>query len=276
MADHQSHEEVPEDLKNPFDYLNAESQNLVKSVQRRNLNFLQNDPSINIANGMHIYYDGRGRILPAGAESLAEEYSKESHLDIIWGPGGEASVAKRLIERGPKFKHTAWITSHKVLSEIPANPALTPAVIALLRSTIAKERESWKQLDALKTVTTYSSLFALDMETIIISMCSLAGITLVREGSLLAATAQGELTDLCSNLVWLRHYHQSEKRNRESHIHLLVPHSRHGGPITVDHFKEKWTPILEQLLFGRLANKMEKYVDKMQYLLDNDERYSPK
>ncbi|KAF3075693.1 hypothetical protein CFAM422_002450 [Trichoderma lentiforme] len=271
MADTQSHEEVPEDPKNPalrpFDYLDTESQNLVSTVQRRNLNFLQNDPSIIIANGMHIYYDGRGRILAAGAESLVEESSEESELDIIWGPGAEASVAKRLIESAPKIKHSAWITAQKVFSEIPANPTLTPAVIALLRSTIAKERECWEKLDALKTVQTYDSLLYLNMEAILTSMCSLAGITVVGEGTL--TPAESGLSDLHPNLLWLRYNHQDEiKENRHAWDFC-------GPSIIIDRFRAKWDPILERLLPGRLDNKMEQYADRMQYLLDNDKCYSP-
>ncbi|KAH0528178.1 hypothetical protein TsFJ059_003072 [Trichoderma semiorbis] len=273
MADTQSHEEVPEDPKNPalhpFDCLDTESQNLVSTIQRRNLNFLQNHPSITVANGMHIYYDGRGNILAAGAESLVEESSEGSQLDIIWGPGAEASVAMRLIESAPKMKHPAWITTRKVLSEIPANPTLTPAVIALLRSTIAKERECWKKLNALKAVETYISLLRLDMEAILTSICSLAGITVVGEGT--PIPADSGLSDLYLNLLWLRDNHQAEIYKDPGY-----DFQDFYTPGVIHRFKAKWNPILERLLPGQLANKMEQYADRMQYLLDNDERYSPK
>ncbi|KAL6691689.1 hypothetical protein J3F84DRAFT_352273 [Trichoderma pleuroticola] len=267
MADPQSHEEVPEVPKNIILHTSACQDS---EIQQLNMSFLEKELRVKVADGEYIYYDERGKMSMTGAVSFVDVSIEEPQFDtcILWGPGAEASVAKRLIESAPKVKHAAWITTHKVLSEMPANPTLTPAVIALLRSTIAKERECWEQLGALKTVITYQSLLALDMEAILTSICSLAGITVVEEDSVTAA--QSGLSDLYPDLLWLRQSQQLER------MHPYVFHRDYFRSAAIDHFKENWVPIVEKLLSGQLANKMERYVDKMQYLLDNDERYPPK
>ncbi|PNP59791.1 hypothetical protein THARTR1_00670 [Trichoderma harzianum] len=273
MADPQSHEEVPEVPKNIIPHTSACQDS---EIQQLNMSFLEEELRVKVADGEYIYYDERGKMSMTGAASFVDVSIEEPQFDtcILWGPGAEASVAKRLIESAPKVKHAAWITTHKVLSEMPANPTLTPAVIALLRSTIAKERECWEQLGALKTVTTYQSLLALDIEAIITSICSLAGITVVGEDSVTAA--QSGLSDLYPNMLWLRRNHQLERIQNLYRQYSDDYHRDYFLSDIIDNFKGKWNPILEKLLPGRLVNKMERYVDKMQYLLDNDERYSPK
>ncbi|KAL6833622.1 hypothetical protein J3E69DRAFT_376663 [Trichoderma sp. SZMC 28015] len=269
MADPQSHEEVPEDLENTVLHapvcLDAE-------IQRLNLSFLENELGVKVANGKHIYYDERGKMSMTGAVSPVEGSIQEPQFDtcIIWGPGAEAAVAKRLIDMAPAIKHSAWTMTQVVLSNIPADPTMAPAVITLLRSAIAEERDCWMKLDALNTVQTYPSLLALDMEAIITSMCSLAGITVVGKGSLRAA--QRELPHLHPYLQWLRDCHRSEI---DASPYYDPQHDCYT-PGFVACFKEKWNHILEKLLPGRLDNKMEQYADRMQYLLDNDERYSRK
>ncbi|KAL7904670.1 hypothetical protein GGI35DRAFT_489547 [Trichoderma velutinum] len=275
MANHQGHEETLEGVKNPalrsFDDLDAESQDFVRDLQRRNLNFLQNDPSITIANGVRLYYDGRGRILAAGAESRVKESSEEPQIDIIWGPGAEASVAKDIIETASGIKHKVWITALDGLSEMPATPNVAPVVIGFLRRAIAEERECWAQLDALKTVNSLQSLLALDMEAILTSMCSLAGIVVRRGRYFSYAASKGGHHDLASKLFWLQDNHNFDKKDKNVSTRF---HRGNIGQTRLDDFKMNWTPIVEKLLPGRLADKMERYVDKMQYLLDNDERYS--
>ncbi|PKK52225.1 hypothetical protein CI102_2809 [Trichoderma harzianum] len=200
-----------------------------------------------------------------GAVSPVEGSIKEPQFDtcIIWGPGAEARVAKRLIDLAPAVKHSIWTTTQVVLSEFPANPNLAPAVIALLRSAIAKERECWEQLDALKTVQTFESLLALNMKAIVASMCDLASLPAVGDDDFYPA-AELVLPDVYNNFISLR----------QQHI-LIKKEANVDGQKELNWFKEQWNPILEKLLPGQLADKMGKYADRMQYLLDNDKRYFP-
>ncbi|OPB39145.1 hypothetical protein A0O28_0048510 [Trichoderma guizhouense] len=275
MADSRSQEEVLEDLKNTVLHtpvcLDAE-------IQRLNISFLEKELLVKVANGEYIYYDERGKMSMTGVspgEWSITRFQSEPQFDtcILWGPGAEAAVAKRLIDRAPAVKHSIWTTTQEVLSKIPADPIMAPAVIGLLRSAIAKERECWERLDDLKAVKTYTSLLHLNMEAIITSMCSLAGITVVGAGEGTLMPTESGLSDLYRNLQWLRYNHQVEWEENP----YYNPHrGDFDGPGVLDRFKAKWNPILERLLPGRLDNQMEQYADKMQYILDNDERYSPR
>ncbi|KAL7959259.1 hypothetical protein V8C34DRAFT_304066 [Trichoderma compactum] len=151
MADPQRHDEVPEDVQNTVLHTPA---CLDPEIQQLNMSFLEKELRVKVADGEHIYYDERGKMSMTGAVSLVEGFIKEPQFDtcILWGPGAEARIAKRLIDMAPAIKHPIWTTTQVALSEIPANPNVAPAVIALLRPTIAKERECWEQLGALKTV----------------------------------------------------------------------------------------------------------------------------
>ncbi|KAL7802952.1 hypothetical protein V8C43DRAFT_301067 [Trichoderma afarasin] len=255
--------EVPEDLTNTALHTSV---CLDAEIQRLNLSFLENELRVKVADGEHIYYDERGKISMTGAISPVEGSIKELQFDtcMLWGPGAEAGVAKRLIDLAPAIKHSIWTTTQVVLSEIPVNPNLAPAVIALLRSAIAKEQECWEQLDALKTVQTSDSLLALNMKAIVASMCALASLPAVGDDEFLPA-AERVFPDVYYNFISLR----------EQHLRLIEGRANFDGQKELDWFKGKWNPILEKLLPGRLANKMEQYADRMQYLSDNDKRYFP-
>ncbi|KAK4083729.1 uncharacterized protein Triagg1_1391 [Trichoderma aggressivum f. europaeum] len=262
MAAPWSHDGVPEDAKSTVLHTPA---CLDAEIQRRNMSFLEKELRVKVPDGEHIYYDERGKMSMTGVVSLVEESSKEPQFDtrILWGPGAEARVAKRLIDMAPAIKHSAWTTAQVVLPEIPANPNLSPVVITLLRSAIAEERECWKQLDVLETVHTLQSLLALNMEAIVASMCALTSIHGL--GDDFKTAAQKVLPDVYFNFIALREEHK-----------LLKKKTNVDGQKELAWFRKQWNPILEKLLPGRLANKMEKYADRMQYLLDNDKRYSPK
>ncbi|KAK0765785.1 hypothetical protein N5P37_001723 [Trichoderma harzianum] len=257
-------EEVPEDLKNTIFHtpvcLDAE-------IQRLNLSFLKNELRVKVANGEHIYYDERGKMTMTGAVSPVEGSNKEPQFDthMLWGPGAEAGVAKRLIDLAPAIKHSIWTTTQEVLSKIPADPTMAPVVIALLRSAIAKERECWEQLDALRTVQTLQSLLALNMKAIVSSMCASASIPAVEDKNFIRIA---ERVFPRASYIFMA--------LREQHRQLSKGYAYIDDQMEFDWFKERWNPILEKLLPGRLDNKMEQYADRMQYLLDNDERYSPK
>ncbi|KAJ4860641.1 hypothetical protein T069G_05629 [Trichoderma breve] len=269
MADSCSQEEVPEDLQNTVLHtpvcLDAE-------VQRLNMSFLENQLGVKVANGEHIYYDERGKMSMTGAV-FPDEWSfirpqfikPQFDTRILWGPGAEAAVAKRLIDLAPAVKHSIWTTTQEVLSKIPADPTMAPVVIALLRSAIAKERECWEQLDALRTVQTLQSLLALDMKAIVSSMCASASIPAVEDRNFCRIV---ERVFPRASYIFMA--------LREQHRQLSKGYACIDDQMELDWFKERWNPILEKLLPGRLDNKMEQYADRMQYLLDNDERYSPK
>ncbi|KAM6488334.1 hypothetical protein HDV62DRAFT_396904 [Trichoderma sp. SZMC 28011] len=276
MADSRGQEEVPEDLKNTVLHapvcLDAE-------IQQLNMSFLENELGVKVANGEHIYYDQRGKMSMTGAVSPGavspddDEWSfikpmkpmtPQFDTCIIWGPGAEARVAKRLIDLAPAIKHSIWTTTQVVLAELPANPNLALAVITLLRSAIAKERECWEQLDALKTVQTFESLLALNMKAIVASMCDLASLPAVGDDDFIPAAQSVFPDDVYNNFISLRQQHIWIKK--EANV---------DGQKELNWFKEQWNPILEKLLPGQLADKMGKYADRMQYLLDNDKRYFP-
>ncbi|KAK4079743.1 hypothetical protein Trihar35433_848 [Trichoderma harzianum] len=251
---------VPEDLNNTILHtpvcLDAE-------IQRLNLSFLKDELRVKVANGEHIYYDERGKMSMTGAVSPVEESNKEPQFDthMLWGPGGEAGVAKRLIDMAPAIKHSAWKMTQVVLSGIPADPTMAPAVIALLRSAIARERECWEQLDALKTVETCESLLALDMTAIVASMCDLASLPFIGDKNFrqIAGSVFGRVD---FNFIALSKQHRLLKRG-----------NAYVRDQDLDWFKQMWDPIIEKLLPGRLDNKMEQYADRMQYLLDNDKQF---
>ncbi|KKO98441.1 hypothetical protein THAR02_09452 [Trichoderma harzianum] len=264
MADSWSQEEVPEDLKNTVLHtpvcLDAE-------IQQLNLSFLENELQVKVADGELIYYDERGKMSMTGAVSPVEGSIQEPQFDtcIIWGPGAEVRVAKRLIDLAPAVKHSIWTTTQEVLSNIPAELTTAPVVIALLRSAIAKERECWEQLDALRTIQTLESLLALNMKAIVSSMCASASIPAVEDKNFIRIAER----------VFPRESYIFMDL-REQHRQLGEMDADFDDQMELDWFIERWDPILEKLLPGRLDNKMEQYADRMQYLLDNDERYSPK
>ncbi|KAL6792101.1 hypothetical protein J3E68DRAFT_429076 [Trichoderma sp. SZMC 28012] len=254
MADSRSQEEVPEDLKNAVLHapvcLDAE-------IQRLNMSFLENELGVKVANGELIYYDQRGKMSMTGAVSpgavSSDEWSFIRPIEpitpikpqfdtcIIWGPGAEARVAKRLIDLAPAIKHSIWTTTQEMLSKIPADPTMAPIVITLLRSAIAKERV----LGAT-------------------GRSKEASLPAVGDDDFIPAAQSVFPDDVYFNFM----------RLRSQYTWTIVEEDVHHRK-ELNSFKEQCNLILEKLLPGQLANKMEQYADRMQYLLDNDERYFP-
>ncbi|KAL7935141.1 hypothetical protein V8C35DRAFT_326856 [Trichoderma chlorosporum] len=269
---------VPERLRDPdyrpFDCLDTMTQDIVCDVQRRNMKYLENDPRIKIEDGAQLYIGFDGMISAHGMRTLTREDLSTPTLDFLWGPGAEASVALRLLNKAPKMKHHTWAKAQRTLVNITPDPTQAQGVIAFLQSSIDMERQCWKQLDTLKSAQTLNSIADLEMGAILRSISSLAGSSDEKMDPIKAA----EKIDyaLSDNMILLRRHYErlqalkgqvESKPAADSQIYVTVQEQ-------MDRFNKIWDEIVGQLFPGRLASEMQKYVDKMQRLCNSDKRYS--
>ncbi|KAL7819510.1 hypothetical protein V8C44DRAFT_139721 [Trichoderma aethiopicum] len=206
--------------------------------------------------------------------SLDDKY--ERRQDILWGPGAEKKAACLLIDRAPAMKHEVWARARLVLSETPPHPIHTPYIVTILDRAMLIERRSWQQLETLESAQDHESAAALDIEAVLVSMCSLAGVAARGRDPI---EAVGELHyNLSDDMALLRRIHQRLRMLSDAPDTTSAgkPHKHPEASIQeqLDRFKKTWTAIIEQLSPGRLANEMQFYADMMDELVEEDERYA--
>ncbi|KAL6884874.1 hypothetical protein HDV57DRAFT_526577 [Trichoderma longibrachiatum] len=120
--------EVPDFVRDPdchpFDHASPEIQNIIIAIQRYNLAYFEHHSMVPA--GVRLYLDKRGMIQRAGAppiDNLTPGDGKFMFEDL-WGPGAEAGVAWRLIDKAPTMKHTTWAETQQKLLEHFGPPQL--------------------------------------------------------------------------------------------------------------------------------------------------------
>ncbi|UKZ77019.1 hypothetical protein TrVFT333_004735 [Trichoderma virens FT-333] len=201
--------DIPEFMKDPdyykqvYDELCPAAQRGLHAVGQRIIDFFREHGMIN--EGTELYVDEYAIVAAVGMKPITREALSKQTPKYMWGRGSEAFIASYVIDQRPAMKHEAWTAARKVLSKIPAHPSQAPIVIALLNSTIAKERQCWVQVATLRSAHTLQSIAALDMDAILVSMCSLAGITF--QGGDPIDAVEKAYYDLSDDMAMLRRYH---------------------------------------------------------------------
>ncbi|KAL7943381.1 hypothetical protein V8C42DRAFT_359100 [Trichoderma barbatum] len=244
--------EPPDFSSGPSDALSdaaQQTENAINAILQRNLHFPK--------------CDGRA-VSPNAIREALGELKPGFNLDyneVI------ESVA-RTLKKAPSMKHIRWnqLQDDGVLLRFDRkSPLIT--ILNALREGVADERKCWTRIAALSSASTLQSIEALDIEAILASVASLAGVCVL--GSDPIDAVEEVHYGLSNDLTLLRKDHQRLKAlsSEETEADGVATSLAKNIQEPLDLFIVTRTKIVARLFPGRLDGQMQVYFELLQYSL---------